>query len=81
MLIPIALNNEILIDIYRKGSRNPVTMTKTFEKTFAMSRHRPLLVAKLIFPLFSSTPVTIAARQAHTSWLVMSWVPGAKHWD
>lgn len=35
-------------------------------------------VTKLIFPLSSSTPVTVAAMQTHTSWVVMSWLPRGK---
>lgn len=36
-------------------------------------------VTKLIFPLSSSTPLTVAAMQNHASWVVMSRLPGGKH--
>lgn len=42
------------------------TMTKIFEKAYAMSRQKPLLISRLIFPVSSST-ATVAAMQAHTS--------------
>lgn len=57
--------------------RNSYTMAKTFEKAYAISGHSPLLVTKLMFPL-SSTPVTVAAMQFHTSWVLMSRMPGVK---
>lgn len=48
------------------GLGNPYTITKIFEKAYAMSRQKPLLVSRLIFPVSSST-ATVAAMQAHTS--------------
>lgn len=44
--------------------------------SYAMSARKSLLcsVTKLMFPVSSSTPVTVAAMQTHTSWVVvMSW--------
>lgn len=38
-------------------------MAETFEKGYAMSGHSPLLRHKLMFPLSSSAPVTVAAMQ------------------
>lgn len=48
------------------GLGNPYSMTKIFEKAYAMSRQKPLLSSRLIFPVSSST-ATVAAMQAHTS--------------
>lgn len=54
----------------------PAPMAWTSEKGYTISGHRPqapaLLDTKLIFPLSSSTPVTVAAMQTHISWVVMS---------